>query len=551
MAVLPHSYEFRCGPGLITVDGSGMITGARHRSRPDASYLVEVGRVSAELAGEPVRWRQIGCQADSDEVEAVWEAESRLRLAGRHTFAAGWGMRLALTNLGEAAMTLDQVRVGLVGADDCAAWGLATGAEAAYSLHPSTGEGPLLGGLLKLGSVRDIGPAGALLGRIELAPGGRYILVWQWDWYPSARAFGAGRHPGVPSSCYVLAGQSAKIVAGSDVALLVPQGGLQVEQEGDVADLIPTEPGDHPVELRSALGLVSYRLHAAPGTADLLAELAARLLAGERTPAGVVRIDDASAGLVLQHGLAAGLDNPDEAADALDRLTTRLRGTAGLDPLQVVYLCGEAIRVGEAELIEAAAASLGAVPAPEPGLGLAAVRLRVGSLVLGLDVRPVLDHLRRLMLALAESAGSRPEPSSRDQRLTGSDALRADLGLLELLAVLAPSKQRSADLGAMATVTARLGTWLGAGLKGQAVRPLGLARLAQLVAALELLPEQLESSFRRRWPCPPSELARRARAELLCRLSKDLLVDAATLDEPSTGDGWLAAGWLAVAQPPL
>jgi hypothetical protein len=541
----PDSYSFTCGPGVIITDGSGVIIGARHRSRPAVNYLEEAGRVSADLADGPVQWRQVGWQADSDEVEAVWQADDRLRLAVRHTFAAGWGMRLVLANLTDATLSVDRARIALVGADGFAAWGLAAGAEAAYSLLPLAGNGPLLGGALKLGAVREIDPAGMHLDRIELAAGGRYIVVWQWDWYPQPRAFAAGRHPGVPTSSFILAGQSAKISAGSDVALLAPDGGLQVERDGETAELIPVVPGDHAVELRSSLGLVSYVLHCAPATADVLATLGTRLLAGDRTPAGVVRIDGAAAGLILQHGLSSGLDNVDEAADALDRLTTRLRAERGLDPLAVSYLCGEAVRVGDADLIEPAAAALGAAGTPQPGLGLAAVRLRVSSLVLGLDIGPVLDRLRELATPPApdaESEEAHPGPAA--------DALRQDIGRLELLCVLAPAKGKSADLTAMVALVGRLGTWLGGGLKGQAVRPLGLLQLAQLVAVLELLPEQLEPSFRRRWPCPPSELARRARAELLSRLASAL---PATEDPnpESAMEGWLAAGWLAVAQPPL
>jgi hypothetical protein len=260
-----------------------------------------------------------------------------------------------------------------------------------------------------------------------------------------------------------------------------------------------------------------------------------------------VRIDSAAAGLILQHGMSTGLDNPDEAADALDRLTTRLRADTALEPLAVSYLCGEAVRVGDADLIEPAAAALRAAGTPQPGLGLAAVRLRVSSLVLGLDIGPVLDRLR----GLAAPPPLDAESEKADPGRAATDALGHDIGRLELLSVLAPAKGKAADLAAMVALVARLGTWLGGGLKGQAVRPLGLLQLAQLVAVLELLPEQLEPSFRRRWPCPPSELARRARAELLSRLARTLPAAERKLDEASRAEGWLAAGWLAVAQPRL
>jgi hypothetical protein len=540
MPATPATLDFRYGPGVITVDSAGVIRRVVHNSRPGASYLAEAGQVTVQLAGEPVRWEQAGWQADSDEVEVVWQAAPRLRLAVRHTFAAGWGMRLALTNIGASAITVDEVQLALVGGGGCLAWGLAAGAEAAYSLHPLDGAGPVLGGLLKLGSVHRLTASGASLGRIELVPGGRYILVWQWSWYASPRAFAAGRHPGVPRSTYLIAGQSARIVAGSDVAVLAPDRRLVVAADGETTELIPSGPGDYAVELRSALGAVGYELHCAASADSLLARLADRLLGGARTPAGVIRIETAAAGLVIQHALASGIETPDEAAEALDLLTSRLRTASTQGPLTAAYLCGEAVRTDEAELIDVVAAAMRAVDAAEPGLGLAALRLSVSSLVLGRDVGPVLDRLHSLTVPPASDA----EPVDPDA------ALCADIGRLELMAVLASSRHQTARPD-LITHVARIGVWLGAGLKGEPVRRLGLVRLAQLGAVLELLPEQLEPAFHRRWPGPPSELAHRARAELLNRLPANLPDGGGRLAAGrSTTEGLIAAAWLALAQPP-
>jgi hypothetical protein len=540
MPATPDTLDFRYGPGMITVDRAGVIRRVVHDSRPGRSYLQEAGRVTAQLAGEQVRWEQTGWQADSDEVEVVWEAAGLLRLAVRHTFAAGWGMRLAVTNIGATALTLDDVQLALVSGERYVPWGLAAGAEAAYSLHPLDGSGPVLGGLLKLGSVRSLDPRRASLGRIDLAPGGRYILVWQWSWYATPRALAAGRHPGVPGSTYLIAGQSARIVAGSDVAVLAPDRHLVVAPDGESTELIPSGPGDYPVELRSALGAVGYRLHCAAPADNLLARLADRLLGGARTPAGVIRLETAAAGLVVQHAIASGVEHADEAADGLDLLTSRLR-TAAQDPLSAAYLSGEAVRIDEVELIDIAVEAMRTTVAAEPGLGLALLRLSVSSLVVGRDIGTVLDRLQSLAVAPAADA----EPVDADA------ALRQDIGRLELMAVLASSRRQEAPQPDLIANVARLGVWLGAGLKGEPVRRLGLVRLAQLGAVLELLPEQLEPAFHRRWPCPPSELAHRARAELLNRLQSNLFNGGGQLAAgQSTEDGLVAAAWLALAQPP-
>jgi hypothetical protein len=536
MPTAPDTLDFRYGPGVITVDSAGVIRRVVHDSRPGISYLAEAGTVNVQLAGEQVHWEQVGWQADSDEVEAVWQAAGRLRVAVRHTFAAGWGMRLSLTNVGPTVLTLDDVQVGFAAGHGYLPWALAAGAEAAYSLHPLDGAGPVLGGLLKLGSVQRLGAGHASLGRIDLGPGGRYILVWQWSWYASPRAFAVGRHPGVPATPYLIAGESARILAGSDVAVLAPNRHLVVAPEGESTELIPSGPGDYPVELRSALGAVRYQLHCALPAENLLGRLADQLLSGVRTPAGVIRIETAAAGLVIQHVMATGIERPDQAAEALDLLTSRLRTASIQDPLTAAYLCSEAVRTDEMELIDLAADAMRTAVAAKPGLGLAALRLSVSSLVLGRDISPVLDRLHALAAPAAEA-----EPADPDT------ALCADLGRLELMAVLASSRRQAApDLVAQ---VARIGVWLGGGLKGEPVRTLGLVRLAQLAAVLELLPEQLDPAFRRRWTCPPSELARRARAELLSRLQR-MLPDGSGQLAAGHSDGLTAVAWLALTTSP-
>ncbi len=68
----------------------------------------------------------------------------------------------------------------------------------------------------------------------------------------------------------------------------------------------------------------------------------------------------------------------------------------------------------------------------------------------------------------------------------------------------------------IAALTA-VGPWLGAGLKGRPVRPLGPDALGYLAAVLALTSEELSTAMRRRWGVSARELAEDALAEALRR----------------------------------
>ncbi len=521
---------FSAGPGRVLVDEDGVVVGVRHGSRPDDSYLQRAGLVRLELHGELLRWPSVDVQHDNDEVEVAWQIDGCLRATFRHTFTAGWGMRLAFSNLATVPLALDRVVLSLQVAPGHCAWALAAGSEAAFSVQRDDGSGPVLGGVLTLGSINRIDSDGVHLDRIELPPGGRYVVSWQWEWFTNPWAFGRNRHPGVPKSLFLITEEPTRITVSSDLAVMAP--GLEVinDETEEFAEFVAHRPGLYSVDLRSSAGSVAYQLSAANPADGVLATFADRLLNGSRTPAGVPRVEEAAAGLILRHALTRGLvDQRDEAADALDRLTARLSEGTRPEPFVAAYLAGEAVATGDRDVLGIAAADLLDGWGPAAGLGVALLRLRAGSLVLGTSIGRVLEHARSIAVTVN---ATRKEQDGID--LDGM--IGRDLDELELLSVLASPRSVAPDAGVVGRV-ARLGTRLGGGLKGVAVEPMPLVRLAQFAVVFGLLPERLETAFQRRWLCSPGELARRARTEVLNRCGHDA-ADSAI---------WPAA-WLALDQ---
>ena len=531
---------FSVGPGRIALNDEGVIVGASHRTRPDDDYLCDAARVSSWLDGKSVSWGEPDIQQDADEVQIDWRWENRLRLSVRHAFTAGWGMRMALVNLTGEPQLLDAVDLSLRVAPSHVGWGLAAGCEAAFSVHPADGASPVLGGLLQVGSIVGFGPAGAKLGVVELPPHGRYVLSWQWDWYANPRAFGRGRHSSVPSSFFVITEQPARITAGPDTAVVAS--GLNVlAEDGDTIELQASAPGVYTVEVRYATGVVGYSLSAADPPDVFLTGLATDLLAGPRTPAGVVRIEDAAAGLVVQHALSEGrLEQPEEAADALARLAGRISQTRNRDPLALAFLTGQAVAEGDAELLDTVVAGLLACSSAVPGLGLAALRLRAASLVLGVGTRGAIDQLRTMIEGLDAERGNR----SAENR---APMVGRDLAELELAIIVGSAEFQAKAEPDVHALVARLGLQLGAGLKGRPVVPVALVELAQIAVVLDLVPEGLGVAFGRHWLCSPGELGRRARTEVVNRCTHQRPVRRGVSSEmPDTIRQ--AAAWLALGQ---
>jgi hypothetical protein len=498
--------SFRCGPARIELSAAGVVTAVLHDATPETSLVTSAGELRAVVDGAPVVWGRPLLSVDADEVEVSWVAGD-LRLVVRHTFALGWGIRVALSNTASRDLTLEDPLLTWRVPDDRPAWALAAGAAGSFAVLPPSGAGPLLGGVLRVGALSAASADGLHLGRLVLPPSGRYVVQWHWDFYATPRDFDRGRHPDVPRRLDLTVGEAVTVSASEDEAL-VADDGLLVETVRDQVELTASEAGSFPVELRSARGVTSYTLRSAEPLEALLQRAATSALDRPRTASGVVPLPDVDAALAVQRALASTLlEEPDVAEEALDLYTARLPEEPPADPRTVGYLCGEHSRTADPELLRQATRMVLASWEPLPGLGMAGTELCLARLLAGEPVAPVLDHLVRLAAESDLTAGSVP--------LVEQAAL-LELEVVTMARLPAAGGGRTAQ--PLAGRVTALGGWLGAGLKGRAVTPLPVEVLAHLTAVLSLLPEPASAELRPRWGCTAHELARRGQAEVLCRL---------------------------------
>jgi len=493
---------FACGAAEVTIGPAGTATAVLPGASPallvTGGLLVHAGDGTPVLAGSPE------VRADDDEVELAWSA-GPLGLVVRHTFGAGWGLRVALACHDEPVELADPLLTWRV-PEDRPVWALAAGVAASYAVLPTDGTGPLLGGVLRSGALPGVDAAGLHLGPVRLAAGSRYVVQWQWDLHPGPRSLSRGRHPQVPRRLDLDLDEVVVVDAGEDEALVLPDG-LEAESSRGQVELSAGTPGRYPVELRAARGTTSYELRVGPSLDHLLTERALAALDQPRTAAGVVRLPDVDAALAVQRALAvATLPEVELAEEALDLWTARLPEDEALDPRTVGHLCGEHTRTGDPALLERAEQALLLARAPAPGLGLAATQLCLALLLAGRPVAPVLQHLAGLAAAAdrAPLAGPLPQQAA----------------LLELEVVTTTRGGpggAGAGAGRVQDRVAALGGWLGAGLPGRAVRPLPLDSLAHLCAVLALLPEPAAAVHRTRWGCTAHTLAAGGRASVLER----------------------------------
>jgi hypothetical protein len=506
--------SFRCGPAQIDLSDAGAVTAVVHDAEPAVSFLTRAGELTARTQGAPLVWDAPVLRADADEVEVTWTSD-RLQLVVRHTFAVGWGVRVALSNLGSEEITLDDPVLTWQVPTGRPVWALAAGAAAGYAVLPLADTGPLLGGVLRLGAMTRASEEGLHLGPVVLIPHGRYVVQWQWDFYPGPRAFDRGRHPDVPRRLDLLVGEAVSVAADEDEAL-VTSPGLQVETVRGQVELSADEAGAYAVELRSARGLTGYTLRVANPLEAVLQQTAEAALERPRTTSGVVPLPDVDAALAVQRALASSLlVDPEVAEEALDLYTARLPEDPPADPRTIGFLCGEHSRTADQELLQQATRAVLNSRQPAPGLGMAATELCLARLLSGEPVAPVLDHLVRL--------------AAESQRGAAATPVAEQASLLELEVVTMarpPAEGRTRSGSALTGRVAALGGWLGVGLKGRAVTPLPLDRLAHLVAVLALLPEPVSAELRPRWGCTAHELARRGQTEVLCRLADEALGSA-------------------------
>ncbi|MCW2810670.1 MAG: hypothetical protein JWP61_1128 [Friedmanniella sp.] len=510
--------RFDCDGADLEVDERGRVTAVRHRARPELVYLADVGGVEVDHDRGPVAWSEPDVSLDTDEVE-VRRSSPGLILVVRHTFAAGWGLRVALTNTSDRPVPLERLRIGWAPGPSCVGWALTAGATGAYAVQPADAAGPVLGGLLTLGDLDRVTASELVTDQVRLAPGGRYVLAWQWSWSATPRQVGLGRQPEVPETAYLTVPEPARLPADDDRVLLRPSG-VAVERVRDTLELMVGSPGTYPVELRTARGTTRYDLVWAAPVAEVLAAAASEVLAGPRTAAGIVRLASVDAALVLQHALrTSAVEDPEAAAEALDLFVARLGEEPSTDPRTLCLLAGEFGRTGDPDALAGATAGLLEVGRPAPGLGLAGSQVAVASVLAGRSPGPVMEHLAGLVRPVPPGGGPLPEQVT-DLELRA--LCRADGA--------GPPPSRGDDL------TGRLlavGTAVGSGLRGRPLTPLPLVDLAHLAAVLTLLPEPLSLAAEPVWGCTAHQLAHRLRAEVVARLEGEPL---------GTAHAWLALG---------
>jgi hypothetical protein len=507
--------SFPLGRGVVGLRPDGTIEGAWANPGAAASYLDGGGRVVVRIGGAEVPSSSATVGADVDEVEFRHLGREDLGLTVRHSFAGGWTVRVTFVN-----HTLQPLAVAAelawVPAATSPARALAAGVTGAYAIPGSGGTGPLLGGELVLGTCHAVNAARIDLGRFMLAPLGRHVVQWRWQWFDAPAAF--GQLAAVPRGLVLPAAEAAFIVADDDQAVVAP--GVDLTRRGGQLELSSADPRQVTVEVSSGRGVTAYEMEWVAPLDEVLATIGEPLLAGPRTRAGLVRLADLDAALVVQHVLRLGAaGNPDDADDALTLFGSRLEPDAVTDGRGVAFLCGEFERLGEEDLLERATVALQRLGEPVPGLGLAAAQLCVARLSLGWPIDPVVTHLRS-----ATGAGG-----------AGADSERTAVAL-ELQLVGAPRSGGAVEPADSRTVEAwstRVGVDLGAGLLGHPVRPLPVDSQAYLATVLGLLPEPLASRVRPDWGCGPDDVARRAQAEVLARLGHQ---------PPRAAHSWLIMG---------
>lgn len=538
---------------IIEADQSGRIISVAPRRRPDRPFLADVEIGACRRAGLDVSWSERSVEVDADEI-ALHLVATGLELTVRHSFSTGWTTRLLIVNTGSEEARLDRVSLIVRPAAGHRVSAQAAGSRLCWAAQPVDGAGPLLAARLTAGAVDRISDEALELGPLRLGAGRRYVAQLRWELFATPRSVvvGPGRDVLVERTTYEV-GESALLPADPDAALVTPAGvGVDLVDDAEHVgrEVFALEPGRHRVELRSADGDVRLDLRWVHPLAEQLARWSADVLAGPRTPAGIVALEALPDALVLQAALGAGdVDDVDQAADALDRLTARLIDAASGEepvalpsPMSVLYLLGEHGRTGDDDVLTVALEQedllLAAPGPPPPGLGLAVLRtvLAVGSTSRQDRLAPLLSGAVRRLERLPDGHGDAAAGQAAELELL--------LAVRPLLPGDHPARQR------VLTLVRALGAALGGGLPGRLLTPSPVAEGAHGVAVLRMLPEQGSAEpglveVTRSWGASPSVLAHRQTLELL-----DRLTDPAPDDPPPTGGPTgrvgAAAAWLAL-----
>ncbi len=500
---MTHSLSrFALADTVVSVDSTGAISAVEHAGQPLSSYL------SLGLPTDPaIDWVRTDLAVDTDEVESTRADASGLGITVRHTFVAGWQVRCVLANSGKLPRSV-RLQIPLEVGPECVASAVAEGSEAELLVQPEHGRGPILAGRLRRGSIDRIGERALISSPLTLEPGSRFVLSWEWGWLPSASAYVRKRPTIHPLATIVVRGAVVSVPGGPDVALVMADD-LAVERgDPDSYELSAADPVGTQIELRSARGVRRLGLAWTPTPAELLRQVATDLLAAPRGPVGVVVLAGLAAALTVQWALATeALDARDDAGDALDLFTARLDATDSDRALAALYLCGEYERSGDHDLLEAATRQVLDARQPKWGLGLAATRICLARVALGLSARPITDQLMVLASSLDAEANE----------------IRRFATAAELLAVTRSADPVSRTSGSPAEdalfgLVARLGAELGAGLPGHPVRPLPVEELGHVLIVLRLLPDALAEPTRRMWGVSAADVAERLTPTLIARL---------------------------------
>jgi hypothetical protein len=480
---------------VVSVDRHGVLSSVAHSGRPALSYL----RMDLPTALAP-EWSSTGLVIDDDEVESTFTGDGGLELTVRHTFVAGWQFRCALQNSSVETRSVRLLLPLALGAETVG-WAVAEGSEAELFVQPKDGRGLILAGRLRQGSVERIDPDGLVLPEVNLEPRSRYVLGWEWDWLPRAAAYVRKRPTIHPRASTVVRGDVVVVPGGPDVAI-VPSADVVLASSSSAAyELCSVEPLIAQIELRSARGLRRLQVQWTPTPGELLREAANGLLAVPPGPVGVVGLPGLPEALTVQWALGAEtLDAPDDAADALDLFTARLFTgpliAAHADQgLAALYLIGEYERSGDRDLLEAATRQALGATRPVPGLGLAASRVSLARVALGLSPQSIMDHLLRL-------AHRAPTTGAELDGLASVAELLALTRSVETLS--APTAAVGGD--ALLELVGAFGATLGAGLPGGPVRPLPGGELGHLLTVLRMLPDAVAERGGRTWGLSASDL---------------------------------------------
>lgn len=481
--------SFRSGPGVIDFDADGSLTRVEHDRRPGWPALTGGGRPTAIVDGRAMEWAGPEVLADADEVEFGYLGGS-IRVTVRHSFAVGWGVRVAVTNLGDEAVALDELGLTWTAADDAPVWVLAAGAVGTYVVPTPDSTGPVLLGTLDLGTVERIDADGFGFGPVALAPQGRFVVQWSWDW--GRRSAARRARSQIPSTRRLEVDQVITIAADDDTAVLTPSG-VAVEQRQGLTELSCWEPGVFTVELRSAGGGVHFELCAAEPLDGLVAATLEVLFRdAPLTSAGIVALPDVHAALVVQYGLIRGsVPDRDQAEESLDLFLARHLDLEIADPRLIIFAAREATRTGAADVVDVATDWVAAHDTFVPGLGLALPEVLLAGMVTGARHVPTPDRVAGLPVdgAIATQIASVPALGAA-----------TELEQIQLAAT---------DAGRRMAAVVALGGWLGAGGKGDPLRPLDPAHEAYLTAVFRLVGEDLGEPLRRRWGVTAAEVARR------------------------------------------